>query len=1089
MTDAAVPAKTATPVLHRFYPRMRLYEELDRAGRCPVTWISGPPGSGKTTLVGAYLESRKHTSLWYQVDRDDGNPASFFHYLGLAAKDATPCHHDPLPDLTPEYPAGLRTFARNYFCLLYARLAPSRILVLDNYQDAPADTGFHELVSIALSEIPPGRTMIVISRTDPPPTMTRLRANGHLVLIGWEALQLTEEESSGIAGLYGIELQSPEVRERVHLRARGWVAGLVLMIEQCRRGADSGERIGRFIPESIFDYFASEIFLETDEDTRQFLMRTAFLPKMKATEAAALTGRQDAEFLLGRLCRENCFIVQYARSCPVFEYHPLFREFLLERAYESISERDIVAIKRRGARVLAEGGRIEEAVSLMRQIGDWDSLVAIIRRHAETMLAQGRGSIVERWIEAVPDEYRERDPWLLYWLGNCLLPHDAEGARGRFKAALSLFKSRRERSGALLAWAGGVDTVICAWADFKPLDEWIEDIEALLGGDVPFESPDVETRVVGGVFTALLYRRPADPRLPEYAQRIRGMISGKANVLLRLTMGLHLLFYDSWWGGDPERAGMLVDLLEPLAQQSGGFPSAQIVWCTVLAVYRWMSADNEGSLKAVDEGLRLSRETGVHLWDFMLMAQGVWATLTSGDVCAARHRLKTIAAAVDGDRLLGLCHYHFQQSIVALHENAQTRMLKHAESALRLAREAGVPWAEGIVLSVVARAQFANGRHTMATRLLRQTREIGRTIGSKTVEYGAVLAQAEKSCESGPPRRCEASLRTLFQLSRKQGFVNSPWWRGAAMSRLCAKALDYGIEEEFVRGLIGKRGLLPPSLLSAPEQWPWPVRIYTMGRFALVVNGESVGEHGVIGRPLLLLKCLVAMGGRDVAPAGIVDALWPDSEGDTGRQVFDTTLHRLRKLLRGKRALVLQEGRLGIDRRYVWLDVWVLERRLGDLERSLQHPTDGRAGADIERLTARIFASYHGPFLDGEDGAWAMPCRERLHLRVVTLVESLGRRWGALGDWEQAIVGYQRGTVIDPRVESFYQHLMIAYCANGQPAEAIATYDRCREALRSLLRVAPSAATERILERLRSPERLSSSRRSRVKGFKGSGAG
>ncbi len=98
--------------------RPRLFRRIDRGRARPVTWVWGPPGAGKTSLVASYLAARKLRVLWYQVDEGDADVATFFYYLGQAA----PRRRRPLPLLTPEYRQGLAAFTRRYFRELYARL-------------------------------------------------------------------------------------------------------------------------------------------------------------------------------------------------------------------------------------------------------------------------------------------------------------------------------------------------------------------------------------------------------------------------------------------------------------------------------------------------------------------------------------------------------------------------------------------------------------------------------------------------------------------------------------------------------------------------------------------------------------------------------------------------------------------------------------------------------------------------------------------------------------------------------------------------------------------------------------------------------
>ncbi len=242
------------------------------------------------------------------------------------------------------------------------------------------------------------------------------------------------------------------------------------------------------------------------------------------------------------------------------------------------------------------------------------------------------------------------------------------------------------------------------------------------------------------------------------------------------------------------------------------------------------------------------------------------------------------------------------------------------------------------------------------------------------------------------------------------------------------------------------------------QDWPWPLRIYCFGRFTLVSNGQTLAISGKAQqKPLTLLKLLLCKGGRNVSVASLTNTLWPDADGDMQMQAFNTTLHRLRRLLGVKKAIRLQAGEVTLDNRTCWVDAWAFERLVhrpgtspGETKQIFPETSDA-----IEAITL-----YHGPFLASENAGWAVPKREILNGKFVRLIHNLGESCMSEGNWAEAIAWFRKGLESAPLVEDFYHHIMICCLNSDHRGEALRMYDQYRKTLTSSLGLQPSRRIE-----------------------------
>ena len=96
--------------------------------------------------------------------------------------------------------------------------------------------------------------------------------------------------------------------------------------------------------------------------------------------------------------------------------------------------------------------------------------------------------------------------------------------------------------------------------------------------------------------------------------------------------------------------------------------------------------------------------------------------------------------------------------------------------------------------------------------------------------------------------------------------------------------------------------------LSTFHTWPWPTKIFTLGRFEILIEDKPIDATRLQKKPLILLKALIALGGEGVGEETLSELLWPDAEGDAAYTSFRTTLFRLRRSLGSDAILCTKAG-------------------------------------------------------------------------------------------------------------------------------------------------------------------------------------
>jgi hypothetical protein len=187
-------------------------------------------------------------------------------------------------------------------------------LVVDDYHLADS-AEIHIGVGFLATHLPATLRLVLVSRTEPPLPLARLRGQGRVAEIGTEDLRLSAAESAELLEVEGAvtgTTWTPDDAARLHTHTEGWVIGVHLGVLSRRGHPDAPSPGPSPVPSGagggptrhLVDYLRRDVL----DPLREVLRRTAALHVFRGDLADAVTGGPDAAALLAQAEREQLFV-------------------------------------------------------------------------------------------------------------------------------------------------------------------------------------------------------------------------------------------------------------------------------------------------------------------------------------------------------------------------------------------------------------------------------------------------------------------------------------------------------------------------------------------------------------------------------------------------------------------------------------------------------------------------------------------------------------------------------------------------------------------------------------------------------------
>jgi len=322
------------PAGNNIVHRSELFEKLNLGLSRKLVLISAPAGFGKTTVVSDWIYQNKIPAAWFSIDNGDNDPVDFLSYISSGIQSI---HSEFGQSALKLLNSPNRPSVESIASLLINEILNIKqnfLLVLDDFHLIKSNEVI-KLVSYLLEHIPGNIHIVILTRSDPALSVSRLRSQNQLVELRSSDLSFSANEISVLFNKklkLGLSLDDVYALET---KTEGWIAGLQLTALSIQGRED----ISGFIQDLkgdnryIMDYLMEEVLKIQTDDIKEFLLQTSILEQMSAPLCNAVLNRNDSQSILETLERNNMFVIPLDSERTWYRYHHLFAELLKQRLH------------------------------------------------------------------------------------------------------------------------------------------------------------------------------------------------------------------------------------------------------------------------------------------------------------------------------------------------------------------------------------------------------------------------------------------------------------------------------------------------------------------------------------------------------------------------------------------------------------------------------------------------------------------------------------------------------------------------------------------------------------------------------------
>jgi LuxR family maltose regulon positive regulatory protein len=384
--------------------RTELFEKLN-SGLCrKLILVSAPAGYGKTTLLSDWIIQNKILAAWLSLDNGDSDPAVFLSYVISGIQSI---HQDfgqsALRLLNSPYSPSVESIA-GLLINEILDIDKNFLLVLDDFHLITSGEVL-KLVTYLLEHIPGNIHIVILTRSDPLLSVSKLRSQHQLVELRSSALSFSANDIS-ILFIKRLKLGlSVDDVYSLESKTEGWIAGLQLAALSMQGREDISEFVRNLKGDNryIMDYLIEEVLKIQTDEIKDFLLQTSILEQMSAPLCNAVLNRNDSQLILETLERSNMFVIPLDTERTWYRYHHLFADLLKQRL-QLRSKEVIIELHNKACNWFVHNKMFVFAIRHAIAIQNHEKSIQLIGSVVEEMWEKGHHVAILNYGSILPEE-------------------------------------------------------------------------------------------------------------------------------------------------------------------------------------------------------------------------------------------------------------------------------------------------------------------------------------------------------------------------------------------------------------------------------------------------------------------------------------------------------------------------------------------------------------------------------------------------------------------------------------------------------------------------------------------------------------